>query len=83
MTLGKTNIDIEYVDYLDEKQAKEMGFLLNEYAKDPMGGGEALPIDVQENVALKLSKLSHSFSFIAYVDGQAAGLLTAFENFST
>ena len=77
------NISIIKIDYLDRVQAKALGFLLNEYAKDPMGGGEALPEEVQENVALELSKILNSFSFMVYVENSPAGLITAFENFST
>ena len=77
------NISIVKIDYLDLAQAKALGFLLNAYAKDPMGGGQALPLEVQETVASKLSHIPNSFSFMAYVDEKPAGLITAFENFST
>ena len=77
------NIEILKLNYLDEDQAKDMGFLLNDYAQDPMGGGEALPLEVQETVASKLAAIPNSFSVIAYVDDEPAGLITAFENFST
>ena len=76
-------IEIKIADCLNEKTAKEIGYLLNEYAKDPMGGGEAISEEVQNTVAEKLSKIPHSFTVLAYVDGKAAGLITAFENFST
>lgn len=76
-------IEIERADCQNEKMAKEIGYLLNEYAKDPMGGGEAISEEVQNSVAKKLSEIPHSFTVLAYVDGIAAGFITAFENFST
>jgi len=77
------NIRINKVNYQNLIQAKDIGYLLNEYAKDPMGGGEALSKEIQDTVALKLSQLAHSFTILAYVDDKAVGLITAFENFST
>ena len=79
----KTKQKIIKANYADATQAKEIGFLLNEYAKGSMGGGEALSLDIQKNVVSYLSKIAHSFTFIAYVDEKPSGLITAFENFST
>lgn len=77
------NIKIQTIDYLDAKHSADMGYLLNSYAKDPMGGAEALSEYVKENVAYELSKIPHSISIICYVDEKPAGLITSFENFST
>jgi len=77
------NIEIEKVNYLDKNQGKDIVFLLNAYATDPMGGGEPLAEYVKKNIVLELSKLPHAFSIIAYIDGVAAGLINCFEAFST
>ena len=61
----------------------DIGNLLNEYAEDPMGGGESLPDDVKQNLSAELSKVPSAFSVICYVNGKAAGLTNCFEAFST
>jgi len=77
------DIQIFLANYLDTKHAKDIGYLLDCYAKDPMGGGKALPKDIKNNIAFELSKLPNSFSIICYIDNKPAGLITYFENFST
>lgn len=74
---------VKQVDYLDRAQAADLVLLLDSYAKDPMGGGAPLSEHTRENLAAKLSELAHAFSFIAYVDGKAAGLVNCFTGFST
>lgn len=76
-------IDIVKADYFDQAHRKAIPFLLNEYAKDPMGGAEPLSQYTYDNLADKLAKLPHAFSIIAYVDGKPAGLINCFEAFST
>lgn len=71
------------VNYNDNKQAKELVYLLNDYASDPMGGGKPLDKYVTEHLVSELSKLPHAFSVISYVDNQPAGLINCFEAFST
>lgn len=70
-------------DYLNHQHAKDIAYLLNAYAEDPMGGGHSLPIHVKNNLAKELSKLPHAFSVICYVDDKPAGLINCFEVFST
>jgi ribosomal protein S18 acetylase RimI-like enzyme len=76
-------VEIICLDYLDLGQANDMVYLLNAYACDPMGGGKALSVEVQENIAREMAKLPHAFSVIAYVEGKPAGLVNCFEAFST
>jgi GNAT superfamily N-acetyltransferase len=63
--------------------ASALVFLLNEYAKDPMGGGEELSTFTQKNLATALRDRSSTFVFLAYAKEQPVGLLIAFEGFST
>ncbi|MFT6915472.1 MAG: ribosomal protein S18 acetylase RimI-like enzyme [Motiliproteus sp.] len=77
------NIEVLIADYLNDQHAKDIGYLLNNYAQDPMGGGAPLSESIIENLALALSRLPHAFSVICYVDGQPAGLINCFEAFST
>ena len=75
--------DVVVANYLDEKHARDLVYLLNYYASDPMGGGEALPSHVQENLVSELARVPHAFSILCYVDGKPAGLANCFEAFST
>ena len=76
---------IEFIraDYLDPKQAADLLFLLDSYARDPMGGGVSLSPEVRENLADSLAALPHAVTLLCYVDGQPAGLANCFEGFST
>ena len=76
-------IALENIDFTDPKHEKDMLFLLDHYAKDPMGGGKPLAEDVKKNLAKALSKLPHAFAVIAYADAEPAGLITCFDGFST
>jgi GNAT superfamily N-acetyltransferase len=77
------NIEVLRADYLDPQQALDIVFLLNRYATDPMGGGEALSLHVQENLVASLASLPHAVTLLCYVDGRPAGLVNCFEGFST
>ncbi|WP_448569900.1 GNAT family N-acetyltransferase [Thalassotalea ganghwensis] len=77
------DIEIVLADYLSAQHQKDVPFLLNSYATDPMGGGEPLSDEVINSLAKELAKLPHAFSIIAYVDGKPAGLVNCFEGFST
>ncbi len=77
------NIDVKIVDYHNPQDGQDLVTLLNAYAVDPMGGGEALTKDVADNLVARLAELDHALSLICYVDGQPAGLTNAFFGFST
>jgi len=77
------DIKIKIADYSDIEQAKDIGFLLDTYSRDQMGGSQPLSESVKENLANELSKLPHAFSVIGYVNNQPAGLVNCFEAFST
>jgi len=76
-------IEVMRADYLDPQQAADLVFLLDSYARDPMGGGIGLSAQVRENLALRLAALPHAVSLLCYVDGLPAGLANCFEAFST
>jgi GNAT superfamily N-acetyltransferase len=57
--------------------------LLDQYARDPMGGGKALADEVKMNLPNELAKRSSAHSILAFIDAEAAGLLICFEGFST
>ena len=76
-------MEILLADLHQPAHASALVFLLNEYAKDPMGGGEELSTFTQKNLAAALRDRSGAFVFLAYANQQAVGLLVAFEGFST
>lgn len=75
--------EVLIADYQDPEQQKFIGDLMNEYACDPMGGGEALPLSVQQNLAIEMAKIEHAFTVIAMAGGKALGLINCFQAFST
>lgn len=81
--MSQQKINIVRVDYRNPQQGSDLIFLLDSYARDPMGGGEPLSQFVKDNLVTELSKCDFGLSLIAYVDNQPAGLLNAFEGFST
>lgn len=77
------NIKIIKADYLNKTHAQDIPFLLDYYARDPMGGGSSLSTEVKENLVKELSKRPYAFSIISYVNNNVAGLINCFEQFST
>jgi len=76
-------LQIKRVDYLDAQDAQALVFLLDAYAQDPMGGGEALQ---PENAARLCSDMAHiagAASFIAWLEAKPVGLINCFEGYST
>ena len=74
---------IERVNYRNAKDAQALVFLLDAYARDPMGGGEALNPEVSARLCEELADIPGAASFIAWTEGQPIGLLNCFEGFST
>jgi GNAT superfamily N-acetyltransferase len=81
--MSQQQINILRVDYGNPQHGSDLVLLLDSYARDPMGGGEPLNQFVKDNLVAELSKRDFGLSLIAYVNNQAAGLLNAFEGFST
>ena len=77
------NIEIIEVDFESSTQGHDLGYLLDCYARDPMGGGTPLAAGIRDNLATALSKCPFAFSVIAYVENKPAGLINCFEGFST
>ena len=76
-------LTITLADYANLQHCRDIGFLLDQYARDPMGGGAPLPAAVVNNVAAELGKLPYAFSLLGYVEGEPVGLVNGFESFST
>ena len=77
------SITCRKVDFEKEEEAQDFLRLLQEYATDPMGGGEALPASSIDNLVTEFKKREILNAYIAYVDGTAAGVCTTIDSFST
>ncbi|WP_140917823.1 GNAT family protein [Limnobaculum xujianqingii] len=77
------SIEIVIADYQNPAQGNDLLMLLDGYAQDPMGGGEALPPAVKASLLAELARLPHAFTVLAYVDNKPAGLINCFLGFST
>lgn len=73
----------EIANYRNPKHAADLVVLLDNYARDPMGGGKPLAQYARDNVVTELSRLPHAFSVIVYEGESAVALANCFEGFST
>ena len=76
-------LNVQRVDYLNAQDAQALVFLLDAYAQDPMGGGEALKPEASSRLCADMSRIAGAASFIAWLDGQPIGLINCFEGYST
>lgn len=76
-------LEVKAVNYQDPEYAKLLVELLNGYACDPLGGETPLRQEVKENLAGRLAMTPGAYTFIAFLEGEAVGLLNAFTGFST
>ena len=78
-----TDFRIERVNYRNAKDAQALVFLLDAYARDPMGGGEALNPEVSSRLCEELADIPGSAIFIAWTEALPIGLINCFEGYST
>lgn len=76
-------IEIRRADLANPTDAAALVQLLDEYARDPAGGGEALSSRVRAELPERLARLPHAHCLLAWREQQAIGLVNAFEGFST
>jgi GNAT superfamily N-acetyltransferase len=70
-------------DLANPSHAAAVVRLLDSYAQDPMGGGAGLSEQVRRDLVPALRRRPDALVLLAMGDGAAAGLLNAFEGFST
>lgn len=75
--------EIIIADLENQQHADAVVFLLNEYAKDEMGGGKALSEYVKNNLIAALKSQPGAHSILIFIDGKPAALANCFEGFST
>jgi GNAT superfamily N-acetyltransferase len=71
------------VDYAIPEQGAAVMQMLNEYAMDPMGGGEPLSPFVRDNLLRELAHRPGVVTVLALDDDRPVGMIMSFEGFST
>lgn len=85
MTVEMKNyeVTVKECDYSNIDDLEAIGFLINAYIGDEMGGGELLDEHQKIMLADELNKHPKSIVLLASVGESRCGMLIAFENFST
>ncbi|RUO81035.1 GNAT family N-acetyltransferase [Idiomarina tyrosinivorans] len=76
-------IEITIADYQNPKHRQAVVAMLDDYARDPMGGGEGLEDEVKEQLVDEMAKRDHVFSLLAFDGEQPVALANCVEGFST
>jgi len=76
-------IEITLADYQNPKHRQAVIAMLDDYARDPMGGGEAVSEDVKSRLIEEMAKREHVFSLLAFDGEQPVGIANCVEGFST
>jgi ribosomal protein S18 acetylase RimI-like enzyme len=71
------------VDWSNEKHGNDLVGMLNEYALDPSGGGQALSQFTQKHLFHALAERKNCHAVLLYKENEAVGLLISFVGFST
>jgi ribosomal protein S18 acetylase RimI-like enzyme len=74
---------VRRVNYQDPTDRAALRAMLNTYALDPMGGGEALADKNLARLCDDLATKPFAFSFLAWQGDEAVGLANCFEGYST
>ena len=76
-------IEYRLADFSLPSDQQSLCQLMQEYARDPMGGGEPLSADVLEQLPSVLRDYPGAFSVLACSREEAVGLINCFETLST
>ncbi|HSD37527.1 MAG TPA: GNAT family N-acetyltransferase [Rhodocyclaceae bacterium] len=74
---------VSSLDLHDISHTAALIALLDHYAYDPMGGSTGLSQHARTNLVDALRLRTDYFAHIAWLDGEAVGLINCFEGFST
>ena len=77
------NVTVCCADYANPAHATALVTLLDAYARDPMGGGQALSAFSKANLVPALAARPQAFSVLAFDGDKAVGLVNCIEGFST
>ncbi len=81
--INPPSIEIIEADLSIPKHARAVISLMDEYARDPMGGGNGLSDYAKTNLIPELAKRQTARVILAFVDDIPAGLVICLEGFST
>ena len=84
--LEPSSVFVCLADYHKATHARTIIDLLDAYARDPMGGGEALSAFAKANLVNALAQRPQAFSVLAFTDATESvpvGLINCIEGFST
>ena len=81
--MTQPGLQVRRADYTATADRTALLDLLDAYARDPMGGGEALPANVRARLCDDLARHPLAVSFIAWLGDQPVGLANCFEGYST
>jgi GNAT superfamily N-acetyltransferase len=76
-------VQVRRVDFAAPQDCAALCSLLNHYAQDPMGGGQAIAPQALARLCGELAARPFAFSFIAWRGDEPVGLINCFEGFST
>jgi ribosomal protein S18 acetylase RimI-like enzyme len=76
-------VEVIEADLTQPAHAQAVVDLLNRYAQEPAGGGAGLDEWVKQNLIAALQRRRDALILLAPYEGQAVGLMNAFEGFST
>jgi len=71
------------VDYADTRQAGDLSALLDDYARDPSGGGHPLSAYAREHLVAALAATPNAFSILGYAADVPVALANCFVTLST
>ena len=77
------SLHVAAVDLYDPVQATIWLGLLDHYARDPMGGGDGLSDYAKLNLVHTIREVPGFHGALAWLDGEAVGLIDCFAGFST
>lgn len=77
------NIEVKLGDIHNDKDASAMLKMLDAYMRDPMGGAQSLSEELGAKNITGLRKQCNYVFFLAYCNGELAGVANCFINFST
>ncbi|WP_226662807.1 GNAT family N-acetyltransferase [Microbulbifer aggregans] len=77
------DVEIRLADYSNPKDGRDLLAMLEEYSRDPFGGGEPLPEICHRELPARLAAFPGAFSVLAYRGEQPLGLVNCFMGFST
>jgi ribosomal protein S18 acetylase RimI-like enzyme len=81
--MAATSLEIRPVDWQKANESQAVVEVLDSYASHMVGGGVPLSATVRANLSAELAKRPQSIVLLAWSEGQAVGLVIAFEGFST